>query len=283
MSFKEVFLSPFLHYIPEIEKKIAESIPTLGKRSPLRDACEYALRNGGKRVRPAIVMMLAQALGRGKEVISAALAVEYFHTASLIADDLPCMDNDDKRRELPSLHKAYDEATALLATYALISSGYEKIALNAKEGEVLFLAIECATKTTGILGATGGQYMDLFPPPASEEALKETLQKKTGALFELSFVFGWLFGGGDLKQLPLVKKGAHHFGAAFQILDDFHDLSEDLSRSRKINALAILGKEQAHHYLQMEVEGFCKTVKKLSLEIPTLTSLISTFPQHCLG
>lgn len=279
MSFKEFFVRPFLHYMPEIEQKILESIPSLGPKSELRDACEYALCNGGKRIRPAIVFMIAKALNRGEDATYAALAVEYFHTASLIADDLPCMDNDDQRRDVPSLHKAYNEAVALLATYALISSGYEKIALNAKKDTVLSQAIMIASKTTGILGATGGQYLDLFPPLATAEALKETLQKKTGALFELSFAFGWLFGGGEIEKLSLVKKAAQHFGTAFQILDDFHDLSEDVLSFRKINAPAILGKERAYQCLQEEAEAFCKTIESLSLHLPELTSLVAMFPK----
>lgn len=271
-------MRPFVRYIPEIEEFIKNSVSLLGPKSVLRDACEYALCNGGKRIRPAIVLMIAEALGNKKDVTDAALAVEYFHTASLIADDLPSMDNDDKRRDLPTLHKAYNEATALLATYALISAGYEKIRLNAKNPEILSHALECATRTTGIFGATGGQYLDLFPPPASEEVLKETLEKKTGALFELSFVLGWLYGGGAVEKLPLIKQAAGHFGRSFQILDDFHDYEEDCASERKINAPAILGKERALCLLEAEATQFCELFEELSLKIPQLTSLIAAFP-----
>src|ERR1700722_633886 len=100
-------------YQQQIEQKLQESIEQLGAKSKLRDACEYALLNGGKRFRPILVIMIANALGKKFDVTSAALAVEFFHTASLIADDLPCMDDDDERRSKPTLHKVYGEGTAL--------------------------------------------------------------------------------------------------------------------------------------------------------------------------
>lgn len=212
-------------YRPLIEQKIADSIEAFGPKSTLRDAVEYALTNGGKRLRPAIVFAVANELGSNQDVSDAALAVEFFHTASLIADDLPCMDNDDFRRGKPSLHKAFGEATAILATYALISEGYERIRKAAQQTsfDVMQLAFAYATKNTGIRGATGGQYLDLYDP----QSLEEIIQKKTGTLFELAFVLGWLFGGGELSQLPAVEKLAADFGLAFQVRDDLEDTNQD--------------------------------------------------------
>src|SRR5271156_3490863 len=97
-------------YQQQIVKCIQDNMAALGPRNKLRDACEYALMNGGKRMRPAIVLMMAKALGYGADVSQAALCIEYFHTASLVADDLPCMDDDDIRRNKPSIHKKYGEA-----------------------------------------------------------------------------------------------------------------------------------------------------------------------------
>src|SRR6202167_2596390 len=106
--------SHFFFHRDKIEQEIAKSILSFGEKTKLRDACEYALTTSGKRFRPLIVIFIAEALGNGLNVYEAALAVEFFHTASLIADDLPCMDNDDERRDKPSLHKVYGEAIALL-------------------------------------------------------------------------------------------------------------------------------------------------------------------------
>src|SRR5579863_9558332 len=123
--------SHFFFHRDKIEQEIAKSIICFGEKTKLRDACEYALTNGGKRFRPLIVLFVGEALGCGLNVYEAALSVEFFHTASLIADDLPCMDNDDERRDKPSLHKVYGETIALLASYALITAAFEKIHSNA--------------------------------------------------------------------------------------------------------------------------------------------------------
>src|SRR5688572_22103732 len=118
------FTSILEPYKQLIEQKLRESIDQLGPKTTLRDACEYALFSGGKRFRPALVLMIANALGYEVDVLPAAMGIEFFHTASLIADDLPCMDNDDERRNKPTTHRLYGESTSLLATYALISAGY---------------------------------------------------------------------------------------------------------------------------------------------------------------
>src|SRR5262245_22928471 len=119
-------------YKKVVESAIRQNIPKLGPKNPLRDACEYALLNEGRRFRPSLVLMIAEALGKGGDATQAALAIEYFHTASLVVDDLPSMDNDDERRSKPTVHKLYGEAAALLVSYALIAAGYGCIAENAK-------------------------------------------------------------------------------------------------------------------------------------------------------
>ncbi len=249
-----------------IEKKIEEEIPTLGPSSALIDACAYALRNGGKRLRPIIVLITAKAIDPSCEPMDAAVAVEFFHTASLIADDLPCMDNEEERRGAPSLHCAFSETVALLASYALISSGYEKLQKNNRDAKRLALALASATFNTGIGGATGGQFLDLHVHAFNESKLREIVQKKTSSLFELSFVLGWLFGGGDPEKLPLVQKLSSHFGLAFQIADDFSDFVQDSKKKRAINLPLLLGKERAFQMLQDEAEGFNNTLSELSLQ-----------------
>lgn len=265
-------------YQQKIEAEIKANIATLGGKSKLRDACEYALMNGGKRFRPIIVMMMAKALGNQVDVSQAALAVEYFHTASLVADDLPCMDDDLERRNKPTTHKVFGEATALLVSYALIAAGYELIASNAElirnsskpfaiyGDRICVLALQNATHNTGIHGASGGQYLDLYPPDFSIAMLKEVIHKKTVTLFEISFVFGWLFGGGDISKLHLVKQAASHFGMAFQIVDDLGDIFQDLNNKRMVNMAICYGKENAFQMFQEEIQGFFKTVQELGVE-----------------
>jgi len=214
--------SLFFFHRDRIEQEIAKSISSFGEKTKLRDACEYALLSGGKRFRPLIVLMVAEALCNGLNVYDSALCVEFFHTASLIVDDLPCMDNDEERREKPSLHKVYGETIALLASYSLMTAGFEKIYKNSEamrdagvpyslfSDRACALALESASRCSGILGATGGQFLDLFPPSYSLETVRQVLYKKTVTLFEVAFVLGWLFGGGDAARLEKVKKAAFH-------------------------------------------------------------------------
>lgn len=279
---KMAFAKIFLPYKTHVEDLIEKNIPLIGDKTELRDACEYALKNGGKRFRPALVFLVAEALGFAADVSQAALGVEFFHTASLIADDLPCMDNDDERRDKPSLHKVYGETKALLASYALIAAGYECLSKNAREIEksshafannsakICLLALENAGKNTGLQGATGGQFLDIFPPDLSVKTLQEVIYKKTASLFEISFVFGWLFGGGDFASLDVVKKAALHFGTAFQIADDFGDAAADAQNGRKINAVNILGWNFAKDKCQYEIAQFRKALKTLKLTSPAL-------------
>ena len=221
-------------YRSRIEREIKTAIEKMGEKTQLRDSCSYAVGSGGKRIRPMIVLMIADALGHGLDAIDSALSVEYFHTASLIADDLPCMDNDDERRSRPSLHKAFGESVALLASYTLIAAGYGGIYENGKRMNTSLLfanrsanavsaALEAATRCAGLQGATLGQYYDLYPPDSSWETFKRIIYLKTVTLFEISFSFGWLFGGGEESALPKLKECAYHLGLSFQISDDWQD------------------------------------------------------------
>ncbi len=278
-------LSHFYFLRDRIEQEIARSIATLGEKTKLRDACEYALTNGGKRFRPLIVYLIAEALGHGLNVSEAALSVEFFHTASLIVDDLPCMDNDDERREKPSVHKVYGETIALLASYALITAAFGKIQRNTElmraagvpfavlSDRVGTLALENAAHCAGILGATGGQFYDMFPPSFTLDNLKQVIYKKTVTLFEVSFVFGWLFGGGDLSKLALVKKTAYHFGMAFQIADDINDLTQDEKMEREINLAHFVGKDRAHAVFEEEMRSFDRCLTELKLDTPSFQKM----------
>ncbi len=277
--------SNFFSYRDKIEQEIAKSIVSLGNKTKLRDACEYALTNGGKRFRPLIVLMVAEALGQGLNVNEAALSVEFFHTASLIADDLPCMDNDDERREKPSLHKVYGETIAILASYALIVAAFEKIHSNTKKmkesssvhsamsDKVCVMALETASKCAGILGATGGQFMDIFPPYLNLEVVKQVIYQKTVTLFEVSFIFGWVFGGGDLEKVEQVKQVAYHLGMAFQIVDDIGDLMQDDKNQRDINMARLVGKERALLIFEEEMKSFEKQLSDLQLLTPSFKKM----------
>jgi geranylgeranyl diphosphate synthase type II len=276
-------------YQKQIFSNIRDNLPTFGSKTKIRDACEYALTNGGKRIRPVIVFLVAEALGYHADVSQAALSIEYFHTASLVADDLPCMDDDDERRNKPSVHKAFGESAALLVSYALISAGYGCLEKNAKilgQSALSFsqqanarglLALENAAFNTGLLGTTGGQFLDIDPPNLTSATLREVIHKKTVSLFEIAFVYGWLFGGGDQEKLPLVKKAASHFGTAFQIADDLDDLEQDAKNGRAVNAAAVFGVDAAKKMVQDEIQSYYDTLNELELNTAELHALTAEF------
>lgn len=277
-SFISMSVSALLDpYKKLVEDALTKNLPYLGPQTKLKEACSYALMSGGKRFRPALVFIIAQALKRKIDVSLAAIAVEYFHTASLIADDLPCMDNDEERRNQQSVHKKYGQSIALLATYALIAAGYRCLVENARRiatsshplasqsDLICTLAVENATYNTGLMGATGGQFLDLYPPDQSLNTLLEVIDKKTVSLFEISFVLGWLFGGGAIGQLELVKKSAAHFGRAFQIVDDLEDQQQDKINLSSVNLVNKMGKNRAIELFTQEVEQFDHTLENLAL------------------
>jgi geranylgeranyl diphosphate synthase type II len=278
-------MSHFFFHKDKIEKDIARSIASLGSKNPLRDACEYALTNGGKRYRPLIVMMVSEALGHGLDVSEAALALEYFHTASLIADDLPCMDNDDERRSKPTVHKVYGETIALLSSYALITAAFEKIhkatlalhqagsPFSENANRAGMIALESASYCSGIKGATGGQYLDLYPPAATLEAVKEIIEKKTVTLFEVAFVFGFCFGGGDLSLVEDVELLGYHLGMAFQIADDIDDLMQDDKHPKNLSMAKLVGVERSFTLFEEHMTQLVDKLKGLKLYTPSFAKM----------
>ncbi|NGX34362.1 MAG: Farnesyl diphosphate synthase [Candidatus Anoxychlamydiales bacterium] len=274
----------FIELKKDIEKALKNEILSMGKKTILRDSIEYALLNGGKRFRPIIVLLIAKAINKDYPAIEAALSCEFFHTASLIADDLPCMDNEKERRCKAALHLKFNESTAILASYSLISSGYELIYKNAKTIEEKFskekannicmLAIATVSKYAGIQGATYGQFLDLFAKDTSIDTIYEIIHKKTISLFEISFVLGWIYGGGDLANLDLVKKVAYHFGMAFQIADDIKDLKEDLEKNKYINIAISLGDKKAKKIFFEEINKTKELLKKLKIYSKDIFTLV---------
>jgi geranylgeranyl diphosphate synthase, type II len=287
---RKEFVMESPHYFLEqcqyrIREKIEKKVMKFTGKGILKEACAYTLLNGGKRFRPALVLMIADTLNQGIDVSAPAFAVECFHTASLVADDLPCMDDDDERRNKPTAHKLYGEMIALLASYALIAEGYGAIAegghsfTQAKpersqdSAQIVAMALENAAFNTGLSGATGGQFLDMLPPDLSEATIREVIHKKTTSLFEIAFVFGWLFGGGDFAKLSLVKQCACHFGMAFQVADDIGDVEQDAQKGRKINMAGAFGMERAQYVLEEELAGYRKLLRELNLNSPALMGL----------
>lgn len=263
----------WLQFKSKIDDHLKTAMNRLSEPGPLQEACRYAVLGGGKRLRPSLSLLIAKAAGGKFLPLEAAVAVEFFHIASLVADDLPCMDDDDWRRGKWTVHKKFGTATALMATYSLISEGFGSLTRACREMknqtkdclERTLLAFESASQCTGICGITGGQFGDLFPENPAPERVCEILRKKTGCLFDLSMAFGWIFGGGCLNKLPDIQALGSDLGTAFQICDDFEDLKPTVGKTQSLNAIKLWGPQKALMQLQ-ELLQRCKS-KSLQLRI----------------
>ncbi|MBE6753281.1 MAG: polyprenyl synthetase family protein [Ruminococcaceae bacterium] len=222
-------------------------------------ALRYSLLDAGKRIRPALAMEFCRLCGgEAADALDFACAVEMIHTYSLIHDDLPCMDNDDLRRGKPSCHKAFDEATALLAGDALQALAAQTIAqCTALPAERRIMASGELFRLCGIDGMVGGQVIDL----ESEDkeiginTLIKMVECKTCALIEAACVMGCAAAGASDTQIAAARRYANEVGLAFQIIDDILDVVGDEKTlgkpiasdadNNKSNYVTLLGLEQA--------------------------------------
>lgn len=192
-------------------------------------AMEYSVNAGGKRLRPAIMLMTADMLGgREEAVLPFACALEMIHTYSLIHDDLPAMDNDDLRRGKPTNHRVFGEATAILAGDALLTKAFEAAAAaHGTDSGTVLKAIAVLAEAAGGDGMIAGQIIDIGSQGKSidEETLKRLHELKTGALLRAAGVIGAVLSGADSDTVKAVEEYCAGLGMAFQIRDDILDVS----------------------------------------------------------
>ena len=218
-----------------------EPLPGEIARPPrLLDAMRYAMLGGGKRLRPHLTVETARLFGREDEgVVRAAVALECVHGYSLVHDDLPAMDDDDLRRGKPTLHKAYDDATAILAGDALVTFAFDILADDTTDPDPatrIALTLTLA-RSSGLGGMAGGQMLDLEAegrfaadgrPLSGDEASTLRLQAmKTGALLAASVEMGAIIGRADADQRRALARYGRALGQAFQIADDLLDAEGD--------------------------------------------------------
>ncbi|HEY7772648.1 MAG TPA: farnesyl diphosphate synthase [Marinagarivorans sp.] len=218
-----------------MEQRLTAALPKpIAGGERLREAMAYSLLNGGKRIRPLLVLASAEACGGITEASwPAAVAVEYIHAYSLIHDDLPAMDDDDLRRGKPTCHIAYDEATAILAGDALQCSAFECLA---KQPSTLVMVGPLA-RAAGARGMVVGQAIDLaaVAQQLNLEQLSHMHKHKTGALIEVSVQLGALSAGATEQQQRALMEYACAIGLAFQVQDDILDVTA---------VTEVLGKQQ---------------------------------------
>jgi geranylgeranyl pyrophosphate synthase len=224
-------------------------------RGPARliDAMRYALESGGKRIRPCMAMAAAAACGADPRVaLEAGVAIELLHTYSLVHDDLPAMDDDDFRRGVPTVHRRFDEATAILAGDALLTRALAAAlspSLPPERG--VRIAAEVA-RAGGHEGMVGGQILDIAGDLHGAEALREMHAGKTGALFVASCRTGAIAAGASADLEAALVAYGEAVGEAFQLSDDLIDEIEQRASSQdrdahedRVNVAAVLGPSAA--------------------------------------
>jgi farnesyl diphosphate synthase len=256
---------PLEHWMRECQQRFercaAAQLPA-GEREPqrLHSAMRYAVLDGGKRIRP----LLAYAAGEMAQADCAAvdpvaLAVEYVHAYSLVHDDMPCMDNDTLRRGKPTVHVAFDEATAMLAGDALQAEAFRVLAEAPLGDRVRLELMRDLALAAGTEGMCGGQALDLAAAGrALDPAQLERMHRmKTGALLRASVIMGARAGSLDEAAMTALERYASAIGLAFQIVDDILDVeasSAELGKTagkdeaqNKATYVSVLGMAEAKH------------------------------------
>ena len=229
-------MSPASEQLRRFKQRVERALdarlpPVAGSSSPLHEAMRYVTLDGGKRVRASLVYAAGQAVDAPDEALDApACAVEMIHAYSLVHDDLPCMDDDDLRRGKPTCHKAYDEATALLAGDALQTLAFEILAhdpaLNVGPAQRLRM-IATLAQAAGAKGMAGGQAIDLASggKTLTLAQLEDMHRRKTGALIRAAVLLGaQARADAAAETLAALESYSQAVGLAFQIVDDILDV-----------------------------------------------------------
>ena len=251
-------------YLPE-----ANDDPTAPCPSRLAAAMRYSVLGGGKRLRPVLCLMAAEACGGDvARAMPAACALEMVHTYSLIHDDLPAMDDDDLRRGRPTCHRAFDEATAVLAGDGLLTLAFEVVARHVRPRRRPWRASGPWPRRAGPSGMVGGQMADLQAEGRDDgttEALEAIHRRKTGALLRGSLRMGALAAGAGEASLRALDVYGHAVGLAFQIVDDLLDVQGDEAKlGKRVGKDSSLGKWTYPGFLG--IEGSRRRARELADE-----------------
>lgn len=264
-------------YLKEIQSALENACDTyLPEDSRVCQAARYSLMGGGKRIRAVLTLACCDMLGGDwRAAAHFAAAVEMLHCFSLIHDDLPCMDNDDFRRGKPSCHKAFDEATALLAGDVLLTEAFEVIANAPLSEHARIEAARLLAVGGGSRGMIWGQELDVtYEGKPLDEALLRTIHKnKTGALINASVQMGVCAAGGTREGASYLERYAFDLGLVFQIVDDVLDVistPEELGKpigsdqeNGKVTFATLYGPQGALELAQKINDESCEALKKV--------------------
>jgi geranylgeranyl pyrophosphate synthase len=256
--------------VEQVNRSLMEALPSREiKPARLHEAMRHSSEAGGKRLRPVLLLAAHDLFPGNRDPMAAALAIECIHTYSLIHDDLPAMDDSDTRRGQPSCHKAFDEATAILAGDALQPMAFELLAKGYQDiPEVAVDLVRMLAETAGSEQLVGGQMQDLLSE--GEEPDAENLgyihQNKTAAMIRASLQMGFRLGekGEDSNLMNLMAEAGLSLGLAFQAVDDLLDVtrtSEELGKDAahdaecgKVTWVGLLGEEKARELATQHTE-----------------------------
>jgi len=256
--------------VEQVNRSLLEALPNREvKPARLHEAIRHSSEAGGKRLRPVLLLAAHDLFPGTGDPMAAALAIECIHTYSLIHDDLPAMDDSDTRRGQPSCHKAFDEATAILAGDALQPMAFELLAKGYHNSpEVAVDLVRMLAETAGSEQLVGGQMQDLLSEGEEPDAdnLGYIHQNKTAAMIRASLQMGFRLGekGGDLALMGLMAEAGLSLGLAFQAVDDLLDVtrtSEELGKdaahdaeSGKVTWVGVLGERKARELATKHTE-----------------------------
>jgi geranylgeranyl diphosphate synthase type II len=272
----------------EIDAALARYIDYEDRCPPrLAEAIRYSLLAPGKRLRPVLVLLAAEACGCESAVaLPAACAVEMVHAYSLIHDDLPAMDDDDLRRGRPTCHVQFDEATAILAGDALLTQAFETLAIAKWPASVTVRCCKELAQAAGTAGMVGGQADDLAAEERDDgdlDDLQSIHRRKTGAMIRVSLRLGAIVGQATSEQLNAVTAYGEKLGLAFQIVDDLLDFRGDVQtlgkRTQKDAGLGkltfpgLLGVEEASARAESLIAAACDDVAMFGPKASRLESL----------
>ncbi|NOZ83739.1 MAG: polyprenyl synthetase family protein [Epsilonproteobacteria bacterium] len=233
-------------------------------QNKLKEAMQYVILQGGKRLRPQLCWETASLFDADEEeIVPVAAAIEYIHTYSLIHDDLPSMDDDDTRRGIPSLHKKFGEATAILTGDAFLTDAFYILANSRIDAGVLKNIVLTIAAAAGSGGMVEGQISDVLinKYDIGEEQLIKIALKKTGELIKASVLSGALIGRIDKIKLGLLNRYGGAVGLAYQISDDIKDIKKD-----RLNIASFMGKKRAIGRTEELLEKAEDCLRKLKIE-----------------
>jgi farnesyl diphosphate synthase len=224
----------FSHWVLDRQQDVERALERwVSDESPagLGAVMRYAVLDGGKRLRPLLVMAAAEAVsGDTAAALRAAVAVELIHAYSLVHDDMPCMDNDVLRRGKPTVHVKYGEAQAMLAGDAMQALAFEVLTPDAGlSPQLMSTLVRLLARASGHDGMAGGQAIDLASVgrKLDEHSLRDMHRRKTGVLLQASVMMGAACGPADAAALSALSEYGAAVGLAFQVVDDVLDVTQD--------------------------------------------------------